>query len=483
MNIKNQISNAPFFIICFVLFTVPFIFGAVHPIVYATYSAIVYIGIGSYLCFAYPFSWTNTPLIQKRWLFPLLLLLLYCIFQSVPLPLSWIEILSPARAERVMMVNTLAHTNQQYVTLSEHGQLSIAPTLLLIALLLYYCGLKALLTHKDTFFHTIYLIIIVVGVLEALYGIFQFLSPRIGILWLPVTGGRAAYGTIIYKNQYASFLNMCWPLALAAASVYLQSYLTSVSGKKRKKSIKERIRRMDEKAKSAPLFFLATGIMILSVLFSLSRGGMIAMLLVMILLNFYLPVSRKIKVLFIGLFLLFMSAFGAMLGLDTVFARFDSIGQSGATRLEAYMASIPMMMDHVFTGIGFGSYSLLSAVYLKGFSPNVNWDKVHNEYIQFTIELGIPMATLFFIWLAVAMSLAGGKLFRIINNRTEGVQLGAPVIIAGGAFCGLVGFFVHGIVDFGWRLPANLFYVVTLAALVSYGLEWHGKRKNPQKKN
>lgn len=469
MKSKYQFPKAQSCLVAFLLLTVPLVFGAVHPIVYATYSAISLIGIGGYLCVTYPFPDLNSPLIQKRWLFPLLLVLLYCVFQSVPLPLSWVEILSPARAERVAMVNRLAGTNQNLVSLSEHGKLSLAPVILLFSLLIYYCGLRALLLGDDKFYRILYLIIIIVGVVEALYGIFQFLSPRIGILWLPLTGGRASHGTIIYKNQYASFLNMCWPLAMAAASIHIQKFWQSTTSSRRKKSLKDRMRRMDEKAKYAPLFFLATGIILLAVLFSLSRGGIIAMLFVMILLNFYLPVARKTKFIFIALFVCFIASYGALLGLNTVISRFDSIGQSGATRIDTYLASLPMLLDHAVSGIGFGSYSLLSPIYLKGFSANVHWDKVHNEYLQLFIELGVPVAVLFFTWLAAAISKAGVKLYQIVAKRTE--KLNEAIIIAGGAFCGLIGFFVHGIADFGWRLPANLFYAVTLAALVSYGLE------------
>lgn len=469
MDIKEQFRKAPLYLICFVVLTVPVIFGAVHPIVYASYSAIVLLGLGSFLCFAYPLPDQEVSLIPKYWLLPLISILIFCVFQSIPLPLSLIEVLSPARAERVAMVNRLAQTSQASVTISEHGQLSLAPTILLFSLVIYYCALKMVLLREEKFFRTLSVIIVLIGSMEALYGLFQFVSPRIGILWLPLTGGRASHGTIIYRNQYASFLNMCWPLAIALASVHLQSFLKEMPLSKKKKSIKERIRRMDETVKYAPLYFLATGIMLLSVIFSLSRGGMIAMLLVMVLLNFYLPISRKNKLIFIGLLIFFISSYGALLGLDTVITRFDSIGQSGATRFETYMASIPMLMDHVLTGIGFGSYSLLSPVYLKGFPPNIQWDHVHNEYLQLTIELGVPFATVFFLWLGAVMSSVGLKLFKIVGDQPE--NLDASIIIAGGAFCGLMGFLAHGLADFGWRLPANLFYAVTLAALISYGLE------------
>ncbi len=61
---------------------------------------------------------------------------------------------------------------------------------------------------------------IAVGAIEALYGLLQFVNPSIGILWLKLTGGRAAHGTIIYKNQYASLLNMIWPLAVGGTVMF-----------------------------------------------------------------------------------------------------------------------------------------------------------------------------------------------------------------------------------------------------------------------
>ena len=37
----------------------------------------------------------------------------------------------------------------------------------------------------------------------------------------------------------------------------------------------------------------------------------------------------------------------------------------------------------------------------------------------------------------------------------------------------LLGFLIHGLIDFGWRLPANSLYAVTLVALISYAIQDH----------
>ena len=465
MNIRSQLSKIPLYIAYFILATVPLLFGAVHPIVYGMYVVLVLVGLGSWLCFFV--AEQEPPLLTNYWLLPLVLLLAYTAVQSIPLPLSWIELFSPARALRVEMVNALAGTDRNFVSLSDHGLFSLTRVILLVALLVYFLSLKALMHTDDKIARILFLIVIVVGVFEALYGLFQFLSPRIGILWLPLKG-RAASGTIIYKNQYASLLNMCWPLALAGATICLTSSSKPSRKKSRRKTLRERIKRMDDTEKRAPLFFLASGIILLAVLFSLSRGGIISMFLVMLLLNFFLPVSRKVRVIFVGLLGLFIIGYGSLLGLDSLLSRFDSIGTSGASRWGIYQASLPMLWDHWLSGVGLGSYSLLSPVYLKDIALGGHVDKAHNEYLQLAIEIGIPAALLFFSWLGYAMMMAGKQL--LANLREVNEPIDPLLIIGSGAFCGLIGFFIHGFIDFGWRLPANLFYAVTLAALLSHSI-------------
>ena len=464
MNIRIYLSKIPLYLVCFILATVPILFGAVHPILYGSYVFLVLVGLGSWLCLFVPEH--NTPLITRFWLLPIILLLFYTTVQSIPLPLSWVEFISPARALRVGIVNTLAGTQQNFVSISDHGLLSLTRVVLFVALLVYFLSIKVLMRRDEKFFRILVFIIIAVGVFEALYGILQFPSPRLGVLWLP-RKYVAACGTIIYKNQYASFLNMCWPLALAVAASYLADAQHLFKGR-RFRSLRERIKRMRDNERLIPIFFLATGIILLAVLFSMSRGGMISMLLVMLLLNVFLPVSRKVKLGVLFLFCLFTIAYGSLLGLDTLVARFDNIDAAGSSRLAIYKSSLPLLMDHWLSGIGLGSYSLLSPVYLKGISSTAHFDKAHNEYLQLAIEFGIPAVLFFFTWLTSAMIICGTYLFK--NKDGKDGKIDFEIVIGGAAFCGLLGFFFHGLADFGWHLPANLFYAVTLAAMASHAV-------------
>jgi len=431
---KLSLQQSASYLIYTIVITIPLIFGAAHPIVLGCYVFVMLAGLGGWLLLnpGFPSLWLVVPVI----------LIVYLIVQSLPLPIEWVEILSPNRAERVRMVNELAGTDQQLVTLSDNGTVGLYRSFFLFALMFYYLSVRKLLEHDQKRYYILLHCLIAVGAFEALYGLVQFISPQVGILWLSIKS-RAAHGTIIYKNQYASFLNMIWPLAVATGTLYF------IKAKKNMRFL-------------APLLLFAAGMMVLAVLFSLSRGGILAMVLVALLLVVLLPFSGRKKFIFLGLFITLVGGYGALLGLDTIVSRFDSLGHSGTNRIDIYLSSLPLLMDHWLTGIGIGSYALLSPVYLKGFPPNLLYDRVHNEYLELMIELGIPMAIFLFGWIGAGML----KLLASLSSAKIRSEAGFTRIVLGTAsFCALVGFLVHGVADFGWRLPVNLVYAVTLLAV------------------
>ena len=49
------------------------------------------------------------------------ILIVYLILQSIPIPLDWLALLSPERFTRIRMVNTLADAGVENISLSENG--------------------------------------------------------------------------------------------------------------------------------------------------------------------------------------------------------------------------------------------------------------------------------------------------------------------------------------------------------------------------
>jgi O-antigen ligase len=133
-----------------------------------------------------------------------------------------------------------------------------------------------------------------------------------------------------------------------------------------------------------------------------------------------------------------------------------------------------MLLDHWTTGIGLGSYNLLSPIYLKGFPATFHFDRAHNEYLELVIELGAPFATILFCWI-------GGGMLKFLVRLTGSMKYNPANrdmnAIGAAAFCGLCGFLLHGVADFGWRLPVNLMYAVTLLSLLTVCLKPTGTLK------
>ncbi len=458
-NLRVKFQTPAWWLLCTIIGTIPLLFGAVHPIVLGGYVFLILVGLGGWLVFtAEPGElrigsfWSIVPLVLIAWL----------VIQAIPLPLSWVEILSPQRAERMIKVNELAGTDIRFLPLSENGPVGLYRSFLVLALLILYYSLRAMIRQNRQVFRWLLYTMVAVGLIEAIYGLMQFINPSIGMLWLDIPG-RAAHGTIIYKNQFASLMNMIWPLAVAAFAVHFAGLAEHTDGPPISRKVRRQRRFLNVTRVEAVLFFAAAVPMLLGVLFSLSRGGILAMVLVFALLVLLLPFGVKKKLMFGALLLVVLGGYGSLLGLDTIVARFGSIGGSGGTRLDLYLASLPILFDHWLTGIGLESYTLLSPIYLQGFPATTHFDRVHNEYLELTLELGIPMAILLFTWLTAGLITIATKLtapaLRSAEERSR-------CIVAVAAFCGLIGFLAHGLVDFGWRLPANLIYAVTLLAII-----------------
>src|SRR5665648_298146 len=122
-------------LVFFLLATLPLIFGAVHPIVQGVYTLLILVGLGGWLLYAMPESaWQDR---SWRLIVPIILIG-YIALQSLPLPLSIIELVSPARAARINMVNTLAQTRLTAASISDSGIVGLQSAIFVFSLLLYY---------------------------------------------------------------------------------------------------------------------------------------------------------------------------------------------------------------------------------------------------------------------------------------------------------------------------------------------------------
>ena len=443
--------------------TMPVIFGSVHPVVVGLFTAFMLLFCGGWLLLNH----SQISQQSNRWYLLFLFFIGWLVLTSIPLPLALLEILSPARAASLDAINRLTDATVTSATLSYNSGATLMTALFLFSLLLYARTLESLLDADNDLLVEMIYVCITVAVLETGYGLIQVVSPHLGVLWLADTQQfkGMARGTIIYKNQYASLLNMCWPLALGAALLRFKKARSTLVGqewrKRRRSALLEKINSYS--MQGVILLFTASFIM-LGVIFSQSRGGIISMVMILIMLLIFIPLERKSKVWLAGCMTLIPLLYGSIVGFSAVIERFLVIGQGGQNRFEIYTSSLPMLYDHLLTGTGLESYRLLSSLYLKFFPEHLLYDRVHNEYLELTIELGLPLALLLFSTLFLAIFLQGKQL--LLQRKKKLYRIRSPKIIAITGWCAIIGFLFHGIADFGWRLPVNLLYCVILAVLV-----------------
>jgi O-antigen ligase len=158
------------------------------------------------------------------------------------------------------------------------------------------------------------------------------------------------------------------------------------------------------------------GVIILSVFSSLSRGGLIALVLV-IAATIVLPwrtffVSAKEKALY-ALAILLGFGLSLLLGSGTLLGRVDSIFHPGADkgsgRLDLWSAAWRAWKQHPWLGIGEGNFPVHSLELLQT-TPGVNTAasyvsagrEVHNAYLETLTELG-PFGLLLFL-LVIALT-------------------------------------------------------------------------------
>lgn len=444
--------------------TLPLLFGARHPIVAGVYTCIILLTAGGWLIFNPDRS---LPLLLRRInIFPILIVG-YLVFTILPLPFFLVQILSPVRAGFLLNARVLAELNHTFFPLSYYAPETALYAVYLLALLSWYY-FAAIQFNRDSTLTVTLWIMTAVAFFEAVYGLLQAMNPSIGVLWLPgIIGAEGtARGTIIYRNQYAAFMNMCWPMEIVLGIKLYRPVLEKLALLRKKKKKLSSADRLSLFFQKAALPFWAAAFSILAVIFSRSRGGIIIMLLLGVSLMVLLPFSRRTKWGTGGAFLFFIFLYGGMIGFQQVTDRFLIIYEGAMGRILLWLDSLAMLKDHLMTGIGMGAYKRLSPVYLQQVPDTVWFDFAHNEYIELAIELGLPVIILLLIWMGWGMAGYGLRIRRNLQNKPSMAAVSDKEILAICSFCAVLGFLLHGLSDFIWRLPVNAVYAVTLLAML-----------------
>jgi len=412
----------------------------------------------------------NLPL--PLWILPFLCLAL---LQMIPLPLRVVSWLSPNRLFPGLQA-ALALGAAHWATLSLYSH----DTLLGFFKLLAYLAAFVLAAYAFEAREGKSVLIpglIVLGSLEAAYGMVQYLTGYQKIFgFTKQFYTNEATGTYINHNHFAGFLELVIPFAAMMVFYNLQSLSA------RGVSEGPRLRGGPHSLSSHPRIFFYMFIVILlliAVVFSRSRMGIFSVLASLILMAFLgrLGGGRRAWMVITLLLIAGSMTYAVWIGLDPVISRFEALKPSAledpSGRAALWKQASGIIRDYPAVGTGLGTFGVAFRRYQTTLL-DLFVDHAHNDYLEATTDTGILGAALLFIPII-------GLLFKMILAYVEARNpYRRSVLLA--CIGGSAALLIHSVADFNLRIPANaLLFAVVLGigskATYSTSASWNTRKE------
>lgn len=424
-------------------------FGGVHPITYSLVEVALFLALLVLMA---------RELFHGRGRFQVLiwpvLFVLWVALQLVPLPAGLVQHLSPARVASagLALLPPGSHAGTLALSINSHDTM--------VALLKFLAYFSAFLLaahlfdsrqHKSTLIRGL----IILGCFEAGYGIVQYLTGWHKIFtYTNVHDLLDATGTYINRNHFAGLLELILPFVLASAFYSLQkgSGVSRPDGRRAPSQ---------PSARYQALFYLfLLSIMSVALVFSRSRGGIIAATfsLIFIALLGQLRIRRKGWMLSVVFFLTLIIGYGFWIGLNPVLFRFEKMGQRNFLQMEGrvqiWQDTLELVREYPLTGTGLGTFPTAYRRYQTG-SLDKFVNHAHNDYLEFTSDTGLPGVALLFLpilYLFIRM---------IVSFLNDSHRYRRSILL--GCIGSTLALLIHSTMDFNLQMPANaLVFAVVL---------------------
>jgi len=313
-------------------------------------------------------------------------------------------------------------------------------------------------------------LLVIYGVGLAVFALIQYFTWDGQIYWVRTSIWGVAFGPFVNRNHYAGYMEMLTPLPLALIAA------RSVS-------------------KEAWSFYgFATAIMGLSVILSLSRGGMISLMAGLAFVALASarrarkdksgrmkdegkgaafiphPSSFRLQLKRLGMAAAIVAALAVgifWIGDERLVNRAaDSIEQLKNTpdpqlaffaRQEVWKDTLKLVGAHPILGVGLGAYEAVFPIYARHNGMFVV-NYAHNDYLQVMSDGGV-MGLLLAVAFLVLLWRDVGRALQSEDRRLAGLALGCSA--------GTFGLLVHSLFDFNLQIPSNALLFVFLSAVIS----------------
>ncbi len=398
----------------------------------------------------------SSRLSRFRW--PLLLLAGFTVLawlQTLPLPESWLALLSPEtlRVERGITAPRLS--------------IDVFRTRIYASLSFAYlsCFLVAVLTLRTgPRLDRMAQVLVASGVLQALLGVFLFSSGASYRLFYSDVSHVTVIGSYINRNHFAGYMELCLSIGIGLMLARLGTERTPGGNWRHKLS-----RALAFVISPKMRLRLMLVIMVIALVLTRSRMGNSAFFAAMLVVGLVtIVLARRAAPATVGLILslVIIDVFvvGTWVGLEKVVERVHgtnmTVSQGGAeesveAREDAASYALPLIRDFPVFGTGGGSF-YTSYMRYRTQRPGF-FDHAHNDYIEIAADCGLLGLGML---LALAASTAW-KALRVLRQRHSSLPRG----IAFGVLMSIVALGIHSAVDFNLQIPANALTLVLILAM------------------
>jgi len=329
--------------------------------------------------------------------------------------------------------------------------------IMLIKGIFFLMWLQLVCTYTNTAFRLRMLVLMMVlsGFVQAFYGSVLNLAEVANSPLFDVNEAGRARGSFVYQNHFANYLALCLAMALGLL-------LSELSSQPPQWRFKAMLRDFLTSLLSSKLMLrLAIIVMVIGLVLSRSRMGNAAFfsslaMVSLLALFIYKRPPALLKPLVVSILLLDMLIIGSMFGLEKLQQRFAETSFASEARDEVVLDSLPILQDYGWQGTGGGTFYTV----FPSYQPRVYsgfYDHAHNDYLQFAIEVGIPMTLLLGLMLLWSL----WQNLQVMRLSDHKLHRG----LAFGCAMATVHMLIHCTVDFNLQAPATAMLYLTILAI------------------
>ena len=379
---------------------------------------------------------------------------LYGGVRLLPWPQPWVEWLAPGIA--AFYLDAWAITGQAggWMPLTLDHYLSSVEWLKSIAYALIF-SLTLLLAHTRTRIQTMVVVLVHVGLLQALYA----------SLTAATEAYRFATGTFVNRNHFAGYMEMMLALGIGLLIAQLQG--VSNTGRGWRQQLRHWLTLIMGPKMRLRAYLV---VMVIALVLTHSRMGNSAFFLSLLIaggIGLFLSrhATRSVVILLISLIVIDIFIVGAWFGIDQVAERVQQTSVKSETRVQVDNDMVGILRDFPIFGSGAGTFETIYVYYKAPAVGALNFDHAHNDYLEIASDHGL----IGFALLAGVVLLSFYQALRAQRLRHEPLLRG----IAFSATMGIIAIMIHSTVDFNLQIPGNailFMFILALAWIAAHAL-------------